>query len=68
MTQSFHHLIARQSPARAAVRDLQDRAVVGRLSRSSGLEIRRRLGGTHAQFLQDETRRTSTTAGEARWA
>lgn len=64
-----YHLIARASSARAAVRDLQDQATALRTARTSGLQIVRRMNGTHAQPIEDDTLQNRATAtGEARWA
>lgn len=48
MRKHFHN-VARQSPARTAVRDLQDQALANKQGRTSGMILHRRFGGTHVQ-------------------
>jgi hypothetical protein len=68
MRARFHN-ITPGSPARAAVRDVQDRVHSARLTRSSGMIMRRGLMGTQIQPLAQDTVRTMTAqaAGIPRW-
>jgi hypothetical protein len=65
-----YHNITPRSPARAAVRDVQDRVHAARLTRSSGVIMRRSLMGTQIQPVAQDTlqaRVAQATAGIPRW-
>jgi len=62
------HLIARTSPAKAAVRDLQNQAESLRITRTSGMRIRRTAKATHTLSLADEVTASTGGTSEARWA
>ena len=57
-----YHNIDPQSPARAAVRDVQDRVHAARLTRTSGVILRRSLIGTQIQPLAQESMPSAVAA------